>query len=180
MSEYKKVIDFWFEELDPSDWWKKDEKLDQTIKDRFLPTHQAAINCELNEWRTQALGRLAEILVIDQFSRNIYRDRPESFLHENLALALSQEAVNGNHDKDLTAKQKAFLYMPYMHSESKVIHEQAVKLFEQPGLESNLDFELKHKVIIDRFGRYPHRNKVLGRPSTKEEIEFLKQPNSSF
>lgn len=180
MSEYKKVIDFWFEELDPSDWWKKDEKLDQTIKDRFISTHQAAIFCELNHWRSNPLGRLAEIIVIDQFSRNIFRNKPESFLYDNLALVLSQEAVSGKHDKDLTAKQKAFLYMPYMHSESKIIHEQAVKLFSQPGLESNLDFELKHKVIIDRFGRYPHRNIVLGRASTQEEINFLKEPNSSF
>ncbi|MCH2533739.1 MAG: DUF924 domain-containing protein [Bdellovibrionales bacterium] len=180
MSDYKEVIEFWFEQLEQSDWWKKDEKLDKTIKDRFLKTHTAAIHCELYHWRSDQLGRLAEIIVIDQFSRNIYRDRPESFLYDNLALALSQEAVSGNHDTNLTAQQKAFLYMPYMHSESKIIHEQALTLFNQPGLETNLDFELKHKVIIDRFGRYPHRNKVLGRQSTKEEIEFLKEPNSSF
>jgi uncharacterized protein (DUF924 family) len=97
-----------------------------------------------------------------------------------MALVLAQEAVAGGYDHQLNDQQKSFLYMPYMHSESLVIHEQAVELFSQTGLEHNLDFEFKHKVIIEKFGRYPHRNQILGRVSTEEELVFLQQPGSSF
>ena len=97
-----------------------------------------------------------------------------------MSLTIAQEGIAQAQDKELSTKEKPFFYMPYMHSESKVIHEQAVKLFDQPGLEYNYEFELKHKAIIDRFGRYPHRNKLLGRESTDKELAFLSQPGSSF
>jgi uncharacterized protein (DUF924 family) len=97
-----------------------------------------------------------------------------------MALILAQETIYHKLDRELTAEQKMFVYMPFMHSESRSIHEQAVELFDGPGMEKNLEFELKHKEIIDRFGRYPHRNTILGRESTPEEIEFLKNPGSSF
>lgn len=180
MNSFQTILDFWFTELDESDWWKKDDQLDTTITERFKDTHNKAIQCELYHWRSEPEGRLAEIIVLDQFSRNIYRNHTKSFLYDSMALTLAQEAVSLKADKHLSPIQKAFLYLPYMHSESAIIHEEAVKLFSQPGLENNLDFEHKHKVIIDRFGRYPHRNLTLGRKSTAEEIEFLKQPNSSF
>ena len=118
--------------------------------------------------------------MLDQFSRNIYRDDARSFASDTLALALAQEAVASGADQSLSAVERSFLYMPYMHSESAAIHIVAMQLFDQPGLESNLEFEKRHKAIIDRFGRYPHRNAVLGRASTPEEVEFLKQPGSSF
>ncbi|MFI7918815.1 DUF924 family protein, partial [Acinetobacter baumannii] len=114
-------------------------------------------------WRKTPEGRLAEIIVLDQFSRNIYRDQPESFAYDGLALALSQEAISLQLDAQLNPEQRSFLYMPFMHSESKLIHEFALKLFQRLGNEINLSFEKKHKVIIDRFGRYPHRNAILGR-----------------
>lgn len=139
-----------------------------------------AKHCELWTWRATAEGRLAEIIVLDQFSRNLYRDHAESFAQDALALALAQEAIQLNLDQQLSPEQRSFLYMPFMHSESKIIHIQALQLFEELGNPLNLDFEKKHKVIIDRFGRYPHRNQILGRSSTAEEIEFLKQPNSHF
>lgn len=110
--------------------------------------------------------------MLDQFSRNIYRDQPESFAYDGLALALSQEATSLQLDAQLNPEQRSFLYMPFMHSESKLIHEFALKLFQRLGNEINLSFEKKHKVIIDRFGRYPHRNAILGRVSTPEETEF--------
>lgn len=176
----EQVLKFWFEELTPQQWFGKSDELDALIKVRFTQLLNSASQCELFEWRQSAEGRLAEIIVLDQFSRNIYRDQAKAFAQDPLALALAQEAVSVGADKLLSDQQKAFLYMPYMHSESKAVHEQAVKLFSQPGLEGNLDFEMKHKVIIDEFGRYPHRNEVLGRNSTPEEIGFLKQPNSSF
>ena len=174
------ILNFWFVEIESKQWWQKDDAFDQTITERFLAVHSAAAACELFSWRESASGRLAEILILDQFSRNIFRDTARAFDLDSLALVLAQEAVFVKADKDLPPEQRSFLYMPFMHSESALIHEQAVTLFSQTGLEFNLDFELKHKTIIDRFARYPHRNTLLGRESTSEEVEFLKQPGSSF
>jgi uncharacterized protein (DUF924 family) len=177
---YQEIIQFWFDEIEAKSWWIKDEVFDTQIRQRFGAIHATAARCECYPWRAQSLGRLAEIIVLDQFSRNIYRDQPLAFTSDSLSLALAQEAIALQVDKTLTAAQKAFLYLPYMHSESAAIHEVAVTLFDQPGMESNLAFELKHKTIIDRFGRYPHRNGIMGRTSTAEEVAFLKQPGSSF
>lgn len=174
------VLQFWFSELTPAQWFAKSDELDAQITQRFGGMLQAAAAGELWQWRQNSSGRLAEIIVLDQFSRNVYRDTPQAFTQDPMALVLAQEAVAAGCDATLNAAEKAFLYMPYMHSESVVIHEQAVQLFNQPGLETNYEFELKHKVIIDRFGRYPHRNDILGRASSAEEIEFLNQPGSSF
>ncbi|OLF73546.1 hypothetical protein AWH60_11575 [Pseudoalteromonas haloplanktis] len=177
---FNKIIDFWFNELEPKQWWQKDDRLDAQIKTRFGELHhQASVN-ELFDWRESALGSLAEIIVLDQFSRNIYREKPAAFACDALALALAQAAIAKGFDKELTDEQRVFLYMPFMHSESKLIHDEAVKLYKALGIKNNLDFEYQHKAIIDRFNRYPHRNKILGRDSTKEELEFLKQPNSGF
>ncbi len=174
------VLDFWFEEIEPAQWWKADPAFDQVVRERFASVHGAAARAELSAWRVQPAGRLAEVIVLDQFSRNMYRGTPLAFAFDAVALVLAQEAVAGGHDVALPPGQRVFLYLPYMHSESAVIHEGAVSLFEALGLPSNLDFELRHKAIIDRFGRYPHRNAILGRPSTGEELEFLKMPGSSF
>ena len=178
--QYDSVIDFWFKALTPQAWWQKSNKIDQEIASQFSGTHQQATQGELYPWRSSAEGRLAEIIVLDQFSRNLYRSSPQSFAYDGMALTLAQEAIANKFDQALPADQRAFLYMPFMHSESKLIHQQAVKLLHQPGLEKQYEFELKHKVIIDRFGRYPHRNEVLGRRSTIEELQFLKEPDSSF
>ncbi len=177
---YEEVLDFWFKELTPDLWWKKDENFDLSIKERFGALHEKAIISELFSWRKTAEGSLAEVIVLDQFSRNIYRDKPESFSCDPLALALAQTAVEKGFDQALSSSERCFLYMPFMHSESLLVHEQAVKIFESLGNKNNLEFELKHKVIIERFGRYPHRNKILGRQSTQEELAFLEQPNSGF
>jgi uncharacterized protein (DUF924 family) len=174
------VIDFWFREIEPRQWFTKDSEFDRLIERRFQGVHEAALKCELFPWRDTSQGRLAEIIVLDQFSRNIYRDTPLAFASDPLALVLAQEAVRIQAQRDLPPQQRPFLYMPFMHSESPLIHEQAVVLFGEPGLEKNLEFELRHKDIIDRFGRYPHRNTVLGRVSTSDELAFLKTPGSSF
>lgn len=174
------VLTFWFQELTPEQWWSRSGELDQMIEARFGALYNAAARCELHDWRITAAGRLAEIIVLDQFSRNIYRDKPESFASDNVSLALAQTAVFIKADRELDSLQRSFLYMPYMHSESAKIHQIAVKLFSQKGMEKNLEFEFSHKKIIDRFGRYPHRNAMLGRQSTLEEIDFLKTPGSSF
>jgi len=177
---YEAIIDFWFKEIEPKFWWKKNRDFDLLIADRFLELHKAAARCELYTWRDLPLGRLAEIIVLDQFSRNIFRSSPMSFAYDPLALALAQEAITAKANQTLNPSQKAFLYMPFMHSESPAIHETALELFKESGLESNLKFEIQHKAIIDRFGRFPHRNKVLGRQSTEEELNFLKDAGSSF
>ena len=174
------IIKFWFEETDPKFWWKKDTDFDQLITERFEVAHHMATQGGLACWRDTSSGRLAEIIVLDQFSRNLYRDSPLAFAYDDQALLLAQEAIRSEADQALDSKQKAFLYMPFMHSESQAMHEIAVKLYAAPGLESNYDFELKHKVIIDRFGRYPHRNEILGRQSTEEELVLLQEAGSSF
>ena len=176
----QEVLNFWFEEITPEQWWKKDENFDQICRDRFLTLHQQAAQGELFQWRDTADGRLAEIIVLDQFSRNLFRDTAAAFAYDGMALILAQEAVRAGADQQLPKERCAFLYMPYMHSESPRIHEEAVRLMTALGNEGTLNFELKHKEIIDRFGRYPHRNIILGRSSTEEEQAFLQQPGSSF
>lgn len=174
------VLHFWFEELGNAQRFAKDSAIDAAIGQRFGATLQAAMAGELWDWRRSGDGRLAEIVVLDQFSRNIYRDTPAAWAQDAQALTLAQELVASGADRALPPAQRAFAYMPYMHSESLAIHAQALMLFSQPGLENALAFEHKHRAILERFGRYPHRNQVLGRHSTPEEIVFLNQPGSSF
>jgi uncharacterized protein (DUF924 family) len=174
------VLRFWFVELEPRDWWRKDPELDQRIASRFGALLETAAAGALVEWRTTPRGRLAEIIVLDQFSRNIHRGSAGAFANDALALHLAEEAVATGAALELPVEERRFVYMPYMHSESAAVHETAMRLFATPGLEKNLDFERRHKAVIDRFGRFPHRNALLGRESTVEEIEFLKQPGSSF
>lgn len=182
---YTDVLEFWFLQLNPSDWFKKDEILDLRMVEKFIAIHAQAVSGELFRWRDDPLGRLAEIILIDQFSRNIYRDDPKAYISDPMALVLAQEAIFGNHHKSFNDNQKIFLYLPFMHSESKIIHQIAVKLFSEPGLEESLAYENEHKKIIDRFSRYPERNKILGRINTSEEEYYLlhksteKRPSST-
>ncbi|BCT90534.1 DUF924 family protein [Acinetobacter variabilis] len=177
---YQDILDFWFSPETQPNWFAKSDQFDQSLKEKFGDILKQASKAELWSWRKNADGRLAEILVLDQFSRNIFRDTPGAFAQDSLALALAQEAISQDLDKQLSPEQRSFLYMPFMHSESKLIHEFALKLFQRLGNPENLEYEIKHKIIIDRFGRYPHRNQILGRESTEEELSFLTQPDSSF
>jgi uncharacterized protein (DUF924 family) len=174
------ILHFWFTELTPKQHYAKDADLDDAIRTRFGATLEEAARCELFGWRATPEGRLAEVLVLDQFSRNVYRDTACAFAQDALALALAQELVASGQDLSLPLAQRSFAYMPYMHSESALVHTQAVALLSQPGMEDTLRFELRHKDIIDRFGRYPHRNVLLGRTSTAEELAFLSEPGSAF
>ena len=177
---YQEILTFWFEEIEPSQWWKKDDEFDALIAARFSDIHLRAVRCELFEWRVTPEGRLAEIIVLDQFSRNIFRGSPLAFANDQMALVLAQEAVARAIDEQLPTTERGFVYLPFMHSESLKIHEAAEELYRRHGVQSSLEWELKHKSIIERFGRYPHRNEILGRKSTSEELALLKQPNSSF
>jgi uncharacterized protein (DUF924 family) len=174
------ILRFWFEDTPESAWWTRDPDFDVKVRERFGACHAAATRGELAHWRDTMQGRLAEVLVLDQFSRNLYRDQAQAFAWDGMALVLAQEAVRAGLAAQLPPRQRAFLYLPWMHSESAQLHEEALRLFSEPGLEGNLDFEHRHKAIIDRFGRYPHRNAALGRASTDEERAFLTQPGSSF
>lgn len=174
------VLKFWFEETSPKSWWQANADFDELIRQRFGAVLQQASKAELFSWRISARGRLAEIIVLDQFSRNVYRNTPEAFAQDPMALVLAQEAVALKADKALSPTERVFLYLPFMHSESSLIHQTAERLYRENDEQSNYEYELRHKAIIDRFGRYPHRNRILGRESTAEELEFLQQPGSSF
>jgi uncharacterized protein (DUF924 family) len=137
---------------------------------RFESTYRRVVAGETAHWRDSPEGRLAEIIVLDQFPRNMFRGRRVAFAADPMALALSQEAIRAGADRKLDDIRRGFLYMPFMHSESRVIHEQAMVLFKNLP---NLDYEILHKAIIDRFGRYPHRNAALSRTSTTEELEWM-------
>lgn len=174
------VLSFWFEEIEQKKWWIADPAFDALILDRFGSVLEQASSGELYAWRSGPRGRLAEIIVLDQFSRNIHRGNAKAFASDAIALVLAQEAVSAGVLTALSPVECNFLLMPFMHSESRVIHAWAEQLYREHAPGGNLEFELKHKAIVDRFGRYPHRNAILGRASTAEEVEFLKGPGSSF
>jgi len=168
------VINFWFKELGPDDWFFKPTKtFDARIRAKFLPTYHAIVRGETAAWRKTPKGRLAEIIVLDQFSRNMFRGTPDMFKHDTLSLALSQEAVALGIDKNFDHWEKVFLYLPFMHSESKKIQRDSIRLFKSLKNKQNTWYANDHKKIIDRFGRYPHRNAILGRTSTAAEKKFL-------
>jgi len=177
---FTEVIAFWFDDTDPAQRFRKDPEFDRLISARFSELHRLARAGELSGWRAEPLGTLAEIIILDQFSRHLFRNTPQAFAQDSLALTLAREMVRRGQDRELAPEHRAFAYMPYMHSESRAIHRQAIALFDQPGLEESLRHEKRHKEIIDRFGRFPHRNDILGRESTQEELAFLKQPGSRF
>ena len=177
---HEQVLQFWFHEIEPRHWWSADPAFDTQLRERFLPLLVQAAQGELWPWRGSARGRLAEVIVLDQFSRNIFRGTPRAFAQDPMALALAQEAVAAGTLDVLQPEERAFLLMPYMHSESRRVHVEAERLFLQWAPGGNHDFERRHRAIIERFGRYPHRNAILGRVSTPEEVAFLLQPGSSF
>ena len=174
------ILDFWFDPDHRSLWFAKSDEFDAKIRERFQAIHHQAIQAELWSWRKTAEGRLAEIIVLDQFSRNLCREQACAFAQDGMALALAQEAIGQPYFDTLPAQWRKFIIMPFMHSESAMIHERYLPLFKQLNDATTLEFEERHKEIIDKFGRYPHRNDTLDRETTDEEEAFLKQPNSSF
>ena len=174
------VLRFWFEELTPEDWFSGSAEVDDQIIKRFSDIHAQVVAGEFWKFRTDAHSFLAEIIVLDQFSRQMFRGSGEAFAHDAQALTLAQQGIAQNLDSDLTNSEKQFFYMPFMHSESKVIHTEALVLFESLGNEEALKYEKIHKAIIDQFGRYPHRNELLGRTSTSEESEYLENNQEAF
>lgn len=174
------VIRFWFVEHGPDDWFAAKPEFDSRLAARFGETHEPVARGEAWAWRETAEGRLAEILVLDQFSRQLYRGSARAFAQDGMALALAQEAVRGGHDRALEPARRRFLFMPYMHSESLVIHEEAVRLFTDLGDEETLKYEIAHRDCLVRFGRYPRRNQALGRTSTPAELEYIAAGEGMF
>ncbi len=186
------VLDFWFDKNNEAYWFEQNDRFDKQIQDKFSDIWHAAKQGECVTWRiaessldgnssiTALAGRLAEIIVLDQFSRNLCRGQANAFAQDGMALALAQEAIQQPYFDTLPMQWRRFIIIPFMHSESAMIHKRYLPLFEQLDDANTLDFEHRHKQIIDQFGRYPHRNEVLNRDSTEDEKNFLKQPNSSF
>jgi uncharacterized protein (DUF924 family) len=172
---WKDVIKFWFEEVEPKQKWKKDAEFDALIRDRFEKIFWEVVRGEHKEWRSEPEGRLAEIIVLDQFARNMFRDTPDAFKYDDMALELARAAVRVHADKELDDRKREALYMPYMHSESSDAHEEGVVLFGSIKDSGIMKYMENHKKIIDEFGRYPHRNKILGRESTEAEIKHIKE-----
>ena len=172
------VLDFWF--ADPARWWRKDPAFDAEIRQRFEALHTAIERGDHEAWRQTPRGALAYVLVLDQFSRNMFRDTAKSFASDAQALAAAKDAIDRGFDAQLTPAERTWFYLPLMHSEALADQERCVALFQTIDAPENLDFAKKHRDIIVRFGRFPHRNAILGRPSTPEELEFLTQPGSSF
>lgn len=172
-----RILDFWFGELKPEQWWKRDEAVDTMIRKRFLALHESLASNVPAEWLETARGRLAAIIALDQFPRNLFRDDARSFATDGKALALARETVAKGLDEAMNESERAFLYLPFEHSENAADQAQSVALYKKLGNAETLDFAEKHKLIIDRFGRFPHRNGMLGRETTDEERAFIEKEN---
>ena len=174
------VLAFWFEELSADDWFGGGDEVDDRIRERFLPLHEALRNEVPAGWRATARGILAAVIALDQFPRNLYRGDRRAFATDPTALALATDAVERGLDREMSKDERQFLYLPFEHSEDREVQARSVELFASLDDEDTLGYAVRHKEIIDRFGRFPHRNEALGRESTPEELAFLTEPDSSF
>ncbi len=175
-----KVRAFWFERLGPEVWFIKDPRLDQKITIKFQSLYDSIFAKRDQLHATTSDDTLAMIIVLDQFPRNMFRDTQRAFASDNVALRLAEEAITLGLDKALDARACQFLYMPFQHSEEAGVQARSVVLYETLGLDGALDFARRHKHVIDRFGRFPHRNRVLDRTSTEAELAYLEQPGGGF
>lgn len=192
---WQAVLDFWFMPAadgshDVQRWFRRDDAFDAAIRAQFMDVHEAAARGELAAWNAQPQGALALLIVLDQFSRNLLRDSPRAFAQDAQARAIAHDMVERGDDQKLEPIERAFVYLPFEHSEDAADQKCSVALFERleqsvPAAQKSLhavfsDYARQHAEIIEHFGRFPHRNAVLGRASTPEEMAFLKLPGSSF
>jgi uncharacterized protein (DUF924 family) len=199
LPSYEDVLLFWFGSLDAEGqatpdtmqrWFKKDLAFDQELRERFLPLHQSLLRGERADWLRTVRGRLGAVIVLDQFSRNMFRDTQDMYGADELGLAAARGLVDDGAHLALPSAERGFCYMPFMHSEALPDQEQCVALFEamlegtpdalRQTVEQNVRYARAHRDIVARFGRFPHRNTILGRTSTGDEVAFLKEPGSSF
>jgi uncharacterized protein (DUF924 family) len=183
------VLQFWFGDASPAvsrpEWFRKNDAFDHEIAQRFGPLIEQALRDELSGWQGNTETALAQVIVLDQFTRNVFRNTPRAFAGDPLALAAARTMLDRGQDQDLPPWQRFFAYMPLEHAEDLAMQDESVRRFTQlaaqaPDTQELLDYAKRHRDVIARFGRFPHRNAILGRPSTPEEVEFLKQPGSGF
>ena len=181
-----KVLSFWFGETPEmrKAWFVKDSAFDIEVRSRFLPLYEQAASNQLDAWSDSPESCLAVVIVLDQFPRNMFRGTARSFATDPKALSIAKRAIAQNFDQQILPIQRFFFYLPLEHSENLDDQNESVRLFEQfrddPDLKETYDYAVRHRAVIEQFGRFPHRNQILDRASTPAEIEFLKQPGSSF
>ena len=180
MAEIEEILNFWFKECKPEQWFKKNEDFDQMIENRFSITIENAIAGSLENWEESETGCLALIILLDQFTRNVFRNTPRAFAGDKKAIALNQLCCDKDYLTNPDVQRRQFMLMPMMHSENLAVQDAALPLFKKYASGKDYEYAEKHRYFIARFGRFPHRNVILGRKSTNEELEFLKQPGSSF
>jgi len=174
------VLHFWFEEVQPEQWFKRDAALDGELRTRFLSVHERVSEMPDTALLSDAETALAAVIVLDQFSRNMFRDTPRAFASDGRALALAEAAISRGYEGALDKNRRLFLYLPLEHCEDRAVQARCVALMAGLGDPELTRYAEAHRAIIERFGRFPHRNAILGRVSTAEESEFLKQPGSAF
>lgn len=174
--ETGQVLEFWFEELSPEQWWKPDPAVDETIRLRFLDLYERLAYGVPSTWLETVQARLAAVIVLDQFPRNIYRSSYRAFATDEAALALATATIDEGLHETLSEQEKGFLFMPFQHSEDREVQARSVELFKSLDNADQLKFAESHKQVIDRFGRFPHRNECLGRQTTDAEKAFLEGP----
>lgn len=180
ITTWKEVLDFWFDPKHLPLHFDENDEFDELIRTNFLATWQAAAEGLLVDWRKDIKGRLAEIIVLDQFSRNLWRNDIRTYTQDKMAIALAQEVVNHEEYGTLSAIEKKYILLPFMHSESVALHDWAFKYYEEAGDEGLIYFENLHRDVLDQFGRYPYQNKDLGRKSTTEELKYLEEKDGNF
>jgi uncharacterized protein (DUF924 family) len=188
MSRAQQVLDFWFGEVPGvarPEWFRKDERFDASIRERFGDVLARALQGDCRDWDATPDGALARVLLLDQFTRNSFRGTPRAFAGDALALEAARAMRQRGDDRALTSLQRVFAYLPFEHAEDGAAQRESLRLFEalareDPSTAGYADYARRHAVVIERFGRLPHRNAVLGRPSTDAEIAFLREPGSSF
>lgn len=183
----REILDFWFGPLPHAaraEWFRKDPAFDAAIAARFGAEVEAALLGAFRDWHSDARPALARVLLLDQFTRNVFRDTPRAFAGDDEALAVASAVVDAGLDRALDAFERWFIYLPFEHAESAAMQQRSLELFtrlaDDTGDRSPLEWAEKHAAIVRRFGRYPHRNAILGRVSTPEEIAFLQEPGSRF
>jgi uncharacterized protein (DUF924 family) len=181
------VLEFWFgpaPHASRAEWFRKDPAFDALIRTRFGETIDSALAGAHRDWRSEGQGALAHVVVLDQFTRNVFRDTPRAFAGDPEALATATSVVDAGLDRSFDRFERAFLYLPFEHAEDRAIQDRSIVLFtrlrDETGDANSLEYAQKHAAIVRRFGRYPHRNAILGRTSTPEEIAFLAEPGSRF
>jgi uncharacterized protein (DUF924 family) len=176
----EEVLSFWFEELNREQWFAPGDGLDEIVRSRFVATHLALARGDAEAWRSSPDERLAAVIVLDQFPRNIYRGTPLAFATDWIALREAKLAVEAGADLGVTPEKRGFFYLPFEHSEDLRDQDRSVELFKALGDAEYLDYAERHRVVISQFGRFPHRNRFLGRESTSAELDYLSKPGAGF